>query len=127
MILTEKVVCDWESQKYVFKTTKGLYTGNIATATGISNTLSDAEKKLPVIPVAILLKAGVVKKVKASYEEDGKTKFISVLIDGDKIYQPSDLIDISFSFKYTNTSGVEATKSGTITNVVSSLKGSTVY
>ncbi|WP_392533764.1 hypothetical protein [Nostoc sp. C117] len=54
-----KIVVD--TQEYVFRVTKGFYTGAIATATGVTVTTSDADLALPVIPVESLLRAGVLR------------------------------------------------------------------
>ncbi|MEH2174248.1 hypothetical protein [Nostoc sp.] len=50
-----------DTQQYAFRAAKGFYVGAVATATGISVADSDAELKLPLIPVKELMRAGVLK------------------------------------------------------------------
>lgn len=54
------------TQKYVFRVTKGFYTGAIEIATGITTPVPEADLDIPISPVDSLLRAGVLRTANAN-------------------------------------------------------------
>lgn len=71
-------------RKYICKAPKDYYTGAIATATKVTQTITASEKDEPIIPVAELIRTGKVQRIHVVYDKLGKRRRLSMICAGDQ-------------------------------------------
>jgi hypothetical protein len=101
-----KVAVTSGSNVYICKAPKDYYTGPVATATKITQTIPTTEVDEPIITVPELIRVGKVQRISVVYEKLGKRRRLEMLCASDK----ADTIKNELKGKTVN--------SGTIVDVV---------
>ncbi|MDJ0797889.1 MAG: hypothetical protein QNJ51_13915 [Calothrix sp. MO_167.B12] len=80
-----KVAVATGSNVYTIRQPRGIYTGQIATECGITETIAAEQKDEPVIPVNEMIRVNKVNRLRAVYLVSGRRRYQDILVAEEKL------------------------------------------